>query len=288
MTSTTQLVAVVGRGVVASDQALLTADDYGVTRGDGCFDATRVLTDASGATKVDNLDAHISRFARSARRLEIPLDLDAWRDTIDEAVREWRTPGEAVLKLLVTRGLEHTQSGPTQIVTITPLEASAIAHRQGVTVAVLSRGYRSDSFLDAPWLLGGVKTISYAVHTAAKREAHQRNCDDVLFCTTDGYALEAPTAALVWWSGGRLLTTQHEGTGILASITQEIAFSHAEDAGLDTDYVLGTMEEVRGADGCWLLSSVRGVAPVTAFDGVPVRQDAAMTQQLRQWSGFAD
>src|SRR5450759_3848551 len=46
--TTVQIVAVLGTGLVDSRQPVITADDLGVTRGDGIFDATRVLTDADG------------------------------------------------------------------------------------------------------------------------------------------------------------------------------------------------------------------------------------------------
>ena len=69
---------------------------------------------------------------------------------------------------------------------------------RGIRVAALSRGWPSDAFKDARWLLGGIKTTSYAVNMAAKREAARGGADDALFITTDGYLLEGPNAALVW------------------------------------------------------------------------------------------
>ena len=48
MNGVPHLVAVLGRGVVGSDEPLVTADDLGLTRGDGCFDSARVVTSASG------------------------------------------------------------------------------------------------------------------------------------------------------------------------------------------------------------------------------------------------
>ena len=43
-----QVVAVMGRGVVDAGTPIATGDDLGITRGDGCFDATLVAWDGEG------------------------------------------------------------------------------------------------------------------------------------------------------------------------------------------------------------------------------------------------
>ncbi|MEZ5201283.1 MAG: hypothetical protein R2742_08180 [Micropruina glycogenica] len=60
-----QLVALLGRGVVPTGQPIATADDVGLVRGDGCFDAMRVLGGGAHAV-VENLDDHLQRFEQSA------------------------------------------------------------------------------------------------------------------------------------------------------------------------------------------------------------------------------
>ncbi|GAE70340.1 aminodeoxychorismate lyase [Cutibacterium acnes JCM 18909] len=45
-------------------------------------------------------------------------------------------------------------------------------------------------------------------------------------------------------------------------------------------------DEVLRAQGAWLLSSVRGVAPILSIDGHPAPQDEDMTHRLRTWAGF--
>jgi len=281
----TQLVAVLGRGIVDAAEPVIIADDLGFTRGDGCFDATRVVTGADGAARVENLGLHLDRFGRSADLMEIDFDRAAWAALVDEAVSAWHEPGEAVCKLVVTRGPESNPGAPFGTVTITPFDESAA--REGIRVVTLTRGYASDLFGDVPWLLGGAKTISYAVHAAARREARRRGADDVLFTSSDGYALEGPTSSLVWWRDGVLFTTPHEGTGILPSITQQLAFDGAAAEALPTTYALGTVADIEGADGAWLLSSIRGVAPITHLDDVELHPDAAMTAALNRWTGFA-
>lgn len=277
------VVALMGTGVVDPTRPVLTAHDLGFTRGDGCFDATRLVLTASGELSIDHLDAHLDRFEASAAGLDLTIDRDAWVQLIDQAVAAWDTPGEATLKLLLTRGIEGADQS-TGIVTIDLFPD--LHQRQGIRVVTLGRGWPSDAFADARWLLGGIKTTSYAVNMAAKREAARRGADDALFVTTDGFMLEGPNAALLWAVGDKLFTTPHEHTGVLRSITQHTAFEGARHQGVPTAYRLAPVEELLQADGAWLLSSIRGVAPITAVDHHELSPDPEWTRRINQWSGF--
>lgn len=288
-----QLVGVVGRGVFPAGHLVVSADDLGFTRGDGVFDATRVVTDRDGRSSVDHLELHLDRFDASITGIGGTLiNRRAWQATIDEALEQWTLPGEAVLKIMYSNGQESQHPlgddiRPTEVFTLTQLTEGAVRDRLGVHVAMLSRGMPSDAFHDRPWLLGGVKTLSYAVNVAAKREALRRGAQDVLFTTTDGYCLEAPTSALVCLLDGRLVTTPIEGTGILHSITQRVVFDNAARDGFETDTRLMTTDEAIASEGAWFLSSVRGVVPILSFDGHELPQHDNLTARIRQWAGFA-
>jgi len=282
-----RLVAVLGRGVVPAGAAVVAGDDLGLTRGDGCFDATRLVVAPDGSARIDHLDAHLARFARSAAALDLPaVDERVWRALIDEAVTAWATSGEAVLRVILTRGREATPNGPvTGVLTIAPLDPAAIAARNGITVVTLDRGHAADAFNDVAWLLGGVKTLSYAVNVAAGREAARRGADDALFVSSDGCALEAPRSALVWRRGEALRTTRREGTGILASVTQAAAFERGAADGVDVADDLIAVSDLYAVDGAWLVSAGRGVAPIHTLDGRPLPDDTRWTARLRTWAG---
>lgn len=282
-----QLTAVMGEGVLSPDSLVVGADDLGLARGDGCFDATRVRTHDDGVSEVDNLEAHLERMNRSITGLGAqPDDLDSWRELITDAVDSWATPGEAVLKLMWTRGRESISSDPVRMLTITPLSEGAIAQRQGITVVSLSRGMTSNAFAEAPWLLGGVKSLSYAVNKAALREAAARGADDVLFTSTDGYALEGPTSALITLRDGVLSTTPRGATGVLDSITARIIFEKARKHGWTCEDQLLTPKQVAKSDSAWLVSSVRGVAPIRELDGKQLGLDPHVHKKLVRWAGF--
>lgn len=286
-----QLVAVMGRGVLDADEPVVTADDLGLTRGDGCFDSARVITTADGVARVVGLDDHLTRLAASAAAMELANPPDpAWRALVAEALQAWSVPGEAVLKLLLTRGREWRPSGSTALLTIVhrgplrPPEEAGSA--RAVSAVTLSRGHPSDAFVDAPWLLGGVKTLSYVVNVAAQREARARGADDVIFTSTDGYALDGPTSGLLVARDGELLSTPTGGTGILESVTVEGVFAAARAEGRSTRHVLVPVADLYTADGVWLVSSGRGPAPVTVLDGRPLRSSADLVALVARLAGF--
>lgn len=288
MTQVPHVVAVLGRGVVSPDEPVVTADDLGLTRGDGCFDSTRVITDESGNAAALDLDGHLDRLRRSASALEIAYpEHEQLQELVSAALVAWSTPGEAVLKLVLTRGREWSGTGPTAYVSITHLAGSADPRSpRTITAVTLTRGHGSDAFRDAPWLLGGVKTLSYVVNVAAQREAHRRGADDVIFTTTDGYALDGPTSGLLVARGGRLLSTPTGDTGILESVTVQNLFTAARADGWTTCFVLVPVQDLYTSDGLWLVSSGRGPVLVTELDGRPLAVDPELASRVNRYAGF--
>jgi 4-amino-4-deoxychorismate lyase len=131
-----------------------------------------------------------------------------------------------------------------------------------------------------------VKLLSYAVNSAAKRVAEGFGDDDALFTSTDGYALEGPTSAVIVRRGDRLLTTPSGATGILDSVTGRQIFARAAGEGVATSHELIAVTDLFDADGVWLASSIRGVCPVTRLDGRPLPVDPEWNARLAGWGGF--
>jgi 4-amino-4-deoxychorismate lyase len=271
---------VFGVGVVDSTSPVVRADDAGVTRGDGCFEGCRLRDGV-----IDKLDSHLARMARSAAALEIPFHADAWRALIAEAVAAWPEQGEAAVKVLLTRG--PVGGGPGGFVSIGPLPHDYPRQRRaGLKVITLCRGTASDAFADAPWLLGGVKSLSYAINMAAQREAVRRAADDALFVSSDGIVLEAPTGSVVWWDGQVLRTTPTGATGILAGTTQRLLFDRAAAAGWQTAQTTVRVEGLHAAEVVWLVGSVRGPVDVIELDGVRRARHPEVDTEVRRLAGF--
>lgn len=260
--------------VVADEAAAqLTVIDLGVTRGDGVFETVGVFDGTP-----QNLGPHLERLARSAEMLELPApDLDILEEAFALAVHEHADVPELSVRVVMTRGREDG-GGPT--VWIHARESADWSReRTGIRVAALSRGLPSTVVADAPWLLAGAKTLSYAANMSAVREAKRRGADDVLFVSTDGYALEGPTSTLLVRRGDVYSTTP-VSAGVLQGTSVASAFALLAQEGARTEERLMTVEEVVASDGAWLLSSTRLVAPITHVDDRALPVDEDLTGRL--------
>ena len=251
------------------------AFDLGLVRGDGVFESVLVTGAAT-----PHLGAHLTRLRRSAGILGIahPGD-DAVRAVVAAVVAGWPAGTDGACRVFLTRGLGDGLP-PTLLALLADVPAETVRQRRdGVTVISLSLGVPADFRAHAPWLLGGAKTLSYAVNMAAGRHAHAAGADDVVFTSLEGRVLEGPTSTVVWAAGGVLHTPPVE-TGILAGTTQVRLFARAADAGWPTAVTPGTLDDLHAADAVWLLSGIRGAAPVTALDGRPLG-DAGLSGRVR-------
>ena len=275
-----RVLAVLGKGVVDPDAPILPADDLGVLRGDGVFETIHVRPEGPW-----QLDPHLDRMERSAARMAVPLPPRAELVELAATARaEWPTEAEGALRLVCTRGTES--GGPvTCYATLNPIPADF--HRQrreGLRLATATLGVSSDVRSEAPWLLGGVKSISYGVNMASQRWAASQGLDDVLWVSADGYALEAPTSTLLWLDGDALCTVP-TATGILPGTTARYLLDHAGEAGWTADERMIRPPDLESTDAAWLVSSVRGVAAIRELDGAKL-PDSPHHPRLQQLGGF--
>lgn len=254
----------------------LSVGELSTQRGDGIFESIGVVDGHP-----QEVEAHLERLAHSARLCDLPAPhLAQWRQAVERAA-EAAEPGESVLKLILSRGVEHGPA-PTAWVTLAPAADNSRARTEGVRVVTLDRGFDSAAPERAPWLLLGAKTLSYAVNMAAIREARRRGADDALFVSSDGIVMEGPTSSVVLRVGDRFVTPA-PGAGILHGTTQLSLFAHLAERGFETAYETVTEADLARADAAWLVSSVRLAAPVTAIDGRPLSHDAAFTASLNDY-----
>ncbi|MEV4627724.1 aminotransferase class IV [Micromonospora sp. NPDC049523] len=278
-----QIVAVLGRGVLPADEPIVRADDRGVLHGDGLFETMHVR---DGRAWLRN--EHLTRLARAAASVDLLLpDATELAELLEAACAAWPAQTEGALRLVCTRG-PVSGGPPTVFATLSPVApALRLARTAGVDVATLPLGVAAGARAGLPWLLAGVKSTSYGTSQAAHRWAAANGVDDVLWTSTDGYALEGPSANLVWLAGDTLCTVPAASTGILPGVTAAWLLAHADSLGLAAEERMITPAELREGVclGAWFTSSVRGLAEIRTLDGMPL-PPSAHTPALRDLLGF--
>ncbi|HVV31286.1 MAG TPA: aminotransferase class IV [Mycobacteriales bacterium] len=247
-----------GPQLVPAAEPVIRAEDVSLLRGEGVFETTSVF----GGEPVE-LQAHLTRLARSAAAIGLPLPPTAdFAATARLAVADWPEP-DGVLRLVATKGGDGVE--PVRFALVTPYPTTVAAQRRaGLRAITLSFGIPAALRSAAAWLLGGVKSTSYAVPMAGQRAAVDAGADDCIWVSSDDEVLEASTSSVLVSTGGQLVTPPPADLGLLPSLT-------LARLRLLTEIVERRVSraELLAADEILLASSVRGVVPVAVLDGVP-------------------
>jgi 4-amino-4-deoxychorismate lyase len=256
--------AVGGRGLVDPGEPVLRADDDALLRGRAAFETLRVY----GGSPF-RLDDHIARLAASAERLELPpVDRATFRELAAVALAGGGAP-DASLRLYWTPGREGAgQPIALALVSAIPPHLEELRAR-GIVVVALSLGIDADRRQVAPWLLGGVKSTSYAVNMAAEREARRRGADDAIFLASRDIVLEGPVTN-VWWRAGEVLYTPSLDLGILAGVTRATVLELAPALGYRVEEGAFPLAALAAAEEAFTSSSVREIMPAVRLDHEPL------------------
>ena len=226
-------------GVIAPPEAAtIPVTDEGLLRGDGAFEGLRLYGGRPFA-----LEDHLRRLDASAAGLHLPVDTGALRAELDALLAAAEPVGDALLRIVVTRGGQR-------IVLVEPLRVLPPVAR--VATIPFEPGH----------VLDGLKTLSYAANMLAGRLARERGGDEGLLVTAAGQVLEGTNWSLFWVRDGRLLTPPLGG-GILASITRARILEEC-----DVDERPCSLDDLAAAEEAFIASTLREVMPIGSLDGV--------------------
>jgi branched-subunit amino acid aminotransferase/4-amino-4-deoxychorismate lyase len=258
-------VAVSGRGLVPPDAPVVAVDDEGFWRGRAAFETLRVY-----GGRPFRLEEHLERLEASVGRLEFaPPGRGELRSLVELALGAAGL-SDAVLRLFHTPG--PPRAAPVSVALVAALpEWLEDARARGQRLVSLSFPRRS---ADAPWLLPGTKSVSYATHVAAETEARRRGADDAVLVDRDGIVLEG-TVTNIWWREGSTLVTPSVELGVLAGETRAAVLELAPSCGYAVETGEYPVARLRAADEIFTSSSVREVMPVVALDGEVVSRGRA-------------
>ena len=257
-------VAVRGRGIVDPDEPVLHADDEGLIRGRAAFETTRVY-----GGRPFKLDEHLDRLAGSAARIGLPdVDRDECRSLAALSLNEAGVP-DCTLRIYWTAGREGGEK-PTGLALVSSIpDWLEDSRREGIKLISLPLGLEADLRAVAPWLLGGVKSTSYAVNMAAEAEARRRGADDAVFLASGNIVLEGPVTN-VWWRLERVLYTPALELGILAGVTRATLIVEAGKLGYEVREGAFPLDHLAGSEEAFTSSSIRELMPAVALDGRPI------------------
>lgn len=256
-------VGVLGRGVVDPEVPVIHADDAGLLRGLAAFETLRVY-----GGKPFAMTEHLERLRASASRMQLPEpDADGLADLAAAVLTAADTP-DCSLRFTMTGG--RRGGAPVSMVVVLPIPGDLEEVRaRGIAAVTLQLGTDPRLRKDAPWLLDGVKSTSYAVNMAAFDEARRRGAEDAIFIAAEDSVLEGPVTN-VWWRSGNTLFTPSLDLGILAGVTRAHVISIAETLGYDVSEGWYPRSKLAAAEEIFSSSSVRELMPIVRLDDLPV------------------
>jgi 4-amino-4-deoxychorismate lyase len=229
--------AVHGRGLVDPAEPVFRADDEALLRGAAAFETLRTY-----GGRPFLLERHLERLRFSSDALALPPPDGAARlvELITGAA-----PPEYVLLLYRSE---------------LALVATAAALPEGLE-QLRVRGLRLRSTtLPSADLLAGVKSTSYALSFAARRDAERAGADDALLVAGGG--VHDAATANIWWRRGDTLYTPAAGGGVLPGVTRSLVLEL--QPAVEGTFALA---DLAGADEAFTTSSIREVMPVVELDG---------------------
>jgi branched-subunit amino acid aminotransferase/4-amino-4-deoxychorismate lyase len=242
--------------IVPDDALKVSVLDRTFEHGLGLFETLRTFNG-----RAPLLDRHLARMTRSARELDLPIDLVKLPDqrAIEALLDAEQADGDCALRITLSGGL-GPDLGPTLWMRTRPILRTAPE-----TGAVISLGPWEVAHTDP---LARHKTLNYWPRRRAFEAAQRLGFDEVLCATLPGPR---------FWEGSRtnlfvvkrdaLITPSLEGPvlpGVMRGLVLELARANGwtvrEEAGVSPAR-LGEADEV------FLTNSVRGIIPVAKAQG---------------------
>ena len=274
----------INSNLVDKDDAKLTVFDHGLLYGDGVFEGIR-----SYGGRVFQCKAHVDRLFDSARaiRLFVPLTKQELVDAIYKTLAA-NAIMDGYIRLLVTRGAgtlglsPNKCSGPSVVIitdqiVLYPEEMYA----DGMAV-IVAKTRRTSASMVPP----SVKSLNYLNNILAKIEAVEAGVAEAIMLNAEGNVAEATGDNVFIVKNGSVITPSAE-SGILIGITRRVVLDLCRKLKLRGHERTVTVEDLYGADECFLTGTAAEVIPVTRVDdrligqGVPGPITARLLKAFR-------
>jgi branched-chain amino acid aminotransferase len=250
--------------VVDGSEARVPVLDHGLLYGDGVFEGIRIY-----GRRVFRLDAHMRRFANSAKAiaLDLPGGIEAARQSVLETARAFGAD-EAYVRLIATRGegplgVDPTLCPAARLICIVDRIAVYPESKRSAGIDLVTSSWRRPP---ADVLDPRVKSLNYLNNVMAKLEAKQRGADEALLLNAAGAIAETSVANVFAVRDGDLLTPP-ASDGALEGITRATVLEIAESLGIRARVESLGRFDLFAADEAFLSGSGAGLVPVRSLDG---------------------
>ena len=254
MTRKLHTVTSINGRLVDREQARVSVFDNSLLYAEGVFETLLAIDDRLIFEK-----EHLARLYRGAAviGLEVPVSRDRLSRWMQRTVR---AHPDRIKKLRLT---------------VTSGEAARWVGRQGKPQIILSasphrlpeqpfRLYVSRFRVDQQSVFRQIKTLSYAIHAAALKQAREKGYDDALLVNQRGRIAEVTSANIFWVKRGRVYTPPIS-SGCLEGVTRKSVLKQAARLGYEIKERDQTVEGLLAADEVFISSSLKlliGVSPI--------------------------
>lgn len=252
-------------GRISGEQdAVISVFDHGFLYGEGIYETLRTY---NGRPFL--YERHARRLRNSAKMiaLEIPFTDADLADRIRKTMAAAALPGEAYLRVLVTRGvgdltydLEATPTPSVVIIVKPQLDPPREAYEKGVPVVIV------DVIRNHPGTVNPMIKSNNLLNCAlAMQEAIRRGGFEGVMRNYRGELSECTTANLFIVKNGVALTPPLDA-GLLPGITREFIFEIGRNVGSEVREQTLRDEDLFGADEAFLTSTTREAVPIVRVD----------------------
>jgi branched-chain amino acid aminotransferase group I len=245
-------------------QARISALDYGFLYGFGLFETMRAYEG-----QVFLLDRHLSRLARSAEILGLPIGVSDLEEAVMATIQANQL-SEARIRISISIGEGGMAPDPSTCQKPTVLVLAG--HYQPYPEQVYQKGFRavvSSIRRNSQSPLARLKSANYLESILARQEARKAGADEALCLNEKGLLAEASMSNIFLVTNGTL-RTPGQGSGILPGITREVVLELASQLGINTLERDTRLEELFHAQEAFLTNSLIEVMPLTEIDGKPI------------------
>ncbi|HEY93054.1 MAG TPA: hypothetical protein G4O17_04855 [Dehalococcoidia bacterium] len=257
-------------------QASISVLDYGFLYGYGLFETMRAY-----GGKIFRLDSHLSRLARAAEILGLPIEALELKDAVMDTIQANKL-GDARIRITISMGEGGMVPDPSTCGKPTVLILTG--HYQPYPEQVYQKGFRavvSSIRRNSQSPLSRLKSANYLESILAKQEARAAGVDEALCLNEKGLLAEASMSNIFLVTDG-ILRTPGQESGVLPGIIRETIMELASQLGINTLEQDIRLDELFQAQEAFFTNSLIEVMPLIEVDGkfIGSGRPGSLTQRL--------